>query len=140
MAMLQFHQSRAVALLAKDDFHFAGLGEIGLITPFGCDPPRDDQAMWRLPDQDAAPVAFAAILLFAVAAAAHAAFDDSFRHRRFADVMRSRPPGVEAFGEDTEGAGGVGLNGDCFTYGCDFENFHLSLLHFLFECGERGGP
>ena len=74
------------------DLDLARLRQIGLIPPLLRDLPRDHESVRRIPLEDLAPVAFGAVLLPRVAAAADLAFDDAARHRRLADVVTARPP------------------------------------------------
>src|SRR5262249_37645357 len=102
VAVLQIDTGRAVADRREAHLDLARLREIGLILPVGRDLPREYESARRFPHDDRSPRTIGAVLLLAVAPAADAPFDDGSLHRRASDVMASRPPCIESFGEHAE--------------------------------------
>src|SRR3954447_12904452 len=95
VAVLEVHARAAARLWREADFDLARLREIRLELPLAADLPGPHEAMRRLPHQHRSPLAIAAVLLLRVEASADTSLDDGARHRRLADVMRSRPPEIE---------------------------------------------
>src|SRR5262245_53451188 len=102
--MLEVDARLAVCFRRKDDFDFAGFGEIRFILPLRTDHPGHHKAPRRIPDGDLPPRAILAVDLLRIAAAADPPFDNRPRHGRTADMMAARPPGIEASGKYFEGA------------------------------------
>src|SRR2546428_8339890 len=67
VAMLEVDARRSVGLRREAHLDFARFREFGLVLPRRRDLPRHDEASRRLPHQNAAPVAFRVVDLFAVA-------------------------------------------------------------------------
>src|ERR1043166_9557471 len=115
--MLEIDASTAAVLWRELNFDFAGFGDVRLVSPFGRDLPRDHEPARRLPDQHGPPWTFGAIGFTSVAAAAETRLNDRFLERALADVMTSRPPCVESFGEHLERSLRAGVDGDRFANG-----------------------
>src|SRR5262245_57394315 len=102
-AMLELDPGQALALGDEADLNLGQ--EIGIELPLGTELPGEHEARRRLPDQHAAPVAFAAVLAALIPAAAGPRLHDGLLLGRFGDGMAFRPPACEAGGEDIEGPG-----------------------------------
>src|SRR5262249_61269453 len=83
------------------------------------DLPGQNQSPGRLPNEDRSPIAFCAVFLLRITATAGPAFDDGFGHRRLADMMRARPPGVIFRGERLKRTLDRCFNRDTFPYRSD---------------------
>src|SRR5512144_2365923 len=97
--MFEIHAGGTIRQRRKQHFDFAGPGKIGLEAPLMRDLPREREAVRRLPGGDLSPRTVGPVLLLAVHAAADERFDDGALQGRLADMVRTRPPGVEALGE-----------------------------------------
>src|SRR5262249_55467702 len=102
-AMLELDPGLALALGDEADLDLGQ--ETGIELPLGTELPGEHEARRRLPDQDAAPLAFTAILAALIPAPAGPGLHDGFLLRRFGDGMALRPPAREAGGENIEGPG-----------------------------------
>src|SRR5262249_16152940 len=100
LAMLEDDPSPAIRF--RREAHLDLGAEPFLILPVGIHVPREGQPGWRLPGEHPAPVAFAAVVRALEPAAAGAWLHDRRERLLAADVMRARPPGIDAFGERAE--------------------------------------
>src|SRR5262245_14469524 len=112
MAMLEIDARASAWLPREPDLDLAGLHQIRLVAPFRRDLPGDDEPLRRVPDEHTAPVTLGAVGLCRVTPAAFALLDNRLLHRRFADVVRPRPPRVVAGREDLEGLLDARVHGD----------------------------
>src|SRR4029079_7557072 len=119
VTMLEIHPG-GDSIVERSECHFdlARFGEIGLELPLGRDLPGEDEFARWVPGEDGAPVAFGVVSLLRVATPAGLLLDDDPLHRRFADVMRTRPPAVHVRREDVKCVGLTRSHGDRLAQGC----------------------
>src|SRR5262245_53020120 len=94
--MLEVDACVSVADIGEADFHFTRFGEVRFITPLVRDLPSHDESIRRFPNQNASPVALAAVFLLAITTATDSSFQNRLLQGRLADVMRPRPPCIES--------------------------------------------
>src|ERR1700722_17773942 len=115
MAMLQIHAGRPVTLRRESHLYLARPGQIRLIFPHWRDLPSHHEASRRIPVEHLSPIGLRAVFLLGITAPARAAFDYRLFHRRGTNVMRSRPPRVDSFREDTKRALRARLHDDALS-------------------------
>jgi len=120
----------------EGDFNFRSLGFIAAHMP------RVNDAAWRIPHQDLAPLVFAAVLLRLEDAPAHARFKSNVHCLFVTQGMGGfGPPIVEAFGIEAERFVLPARHGERFRDRCKFGlDGHFRLPQALATKGAKQSP
>src|SRR5262249_15264860 len=110
LAMLKLDQGRVRSF--DRETHLDLRADSGVGLPAVIDGPADDEAVWRLPNENLADGGLRAILAGLVPASAKTRLDRHGLHRRCADRSPARPPAVEPGREHFEGMRLAGLDAD----------------------------
>src|SRR5215470_11617862 len=98
-----------LVVVERGEAHFDLGQEIGVAVECVINAPGQHQAAGRLPFQYVAPRLFFTTLMDAVPTSSDSGLEDDPFQRRFADVVRARPPPIKAVSEHLKGVrlGGV---------------------------------
>jgi hypothetical protein len=97
--VLELDSGRTVTVRDESDIDPAGLVGIGVVVEGPVEVPRQGDVAGRIPRQHAPPLALGAVDATLVPSPTDPRFDHRLGHLGAADVMPSRPPGIEAVGE-----------------------------------------
>src|SRR5438477_7377824 len=107
--------SRAFALGREGDFNLGD--QIRVVFPLRAELPNEDQPGRRIPHEHLANLAFGAVDIAFVPAAALARLDDRAVEIGRSDLVRCGPPAADAIGEDLERALGRRSDADALAHG-----------------------